>query len=441
MRVAFVDLVSVDNYTVQKKLEWDGMLDDLSSKIIAFVNLESFQGEAATCAKTYMYEMHSYIIRQIKMYINELMSKLTIYVGEYLTLDTSAIAVLDTFTMSLCATNMDSYSSYIESDEAQLRAAVANINDIYTAPTTSYATVMDDFDIIGEGAATRSKTMTVFDEGEMVGAIQTLENYDMDIYRLIAEVSAGNTVSLGTYKSGDISGFKSYAASYNNLKRSIVETSIESEKLTDAFNAVANANEELLDIQQIEEKKKNSALHYVKGTACIIAGIAVIVATDGAATPIVVGGIILGTGCTVFGASEYYEATNELMYVIMNDPDAVAVNPLRDTVFCGDQEAYDMAMDVVTTAADLYGGGIKAAQSAVEKGIEEIGEYVFVSSVETLIQDEVTSAMFQGSVDAFEYTTGIELDDITEEIITGTMGNVCDGIDLKTGGFIPTIYN
>ncbi len=441
MRVAFVDLVSADNYTIEKKMEWDAKLDDLSSKISAFVNLESFQGDAANSAKLYMYEMHSYIIAQIKMYINEVLSKMTIYIGEYLTLDTSAVAVLDTFTMSLCSTNMNSYSSYIESDEKALQAALADITDLYTAPATSYSTVMDYFDEHGRDASTRSNTMTVFDRSEVEGPIQTLDDYEMDIFSVIYEANSENAVTLDEYKVGDIKGFESYEASFNNLQRSIIETSLEAEKLTDSLNAVANVNEELIDMQQLDEKTQKSVLHYVKGTGCFIAGVTVIVVTQGAATPVVVGSVILATGCTAFGASEYYEASNEMMYVIMNEPDAVAVNPIRDTVFAGNQENYDLAMNITTTAAGLYGGGVKAAQSAVEKGIEDVGGYVFVSSVETMIQNQAKSTAYQLTVDAFEATTGIELDDITENIITGVMGDVCSGIDLKTGGFIPTIYN
>lgn len=441
MRVAFVDLVSVDNYTIKKKMEWDAQLLDLTNKIAAFVDLESFQGEAANCAKSYMYEMHSFIIAQMKMYNQELMSKLTVYVSEYLTLDTSVVAVLDTFTMSVCATNMNSYSGYIESDETALRAAVANIADLYTAPATSYSTVMDDFETIGTSASLRANTMLTFDKNEVDGPVKILEDYDMDIYRLIAEASEGNAVSPGAYKSGDIKGFKSYAASYESLKRSAADLSMEEQRIKDALNAVADANEELLNIQELEEKKKKSVLHIVKGTGCIIAGVAVIVATEGAATPVVIGAVVLSTGCMTFGASEYYEAGDEILNIINNDPDAVAVNPIRDTVFSGDQEAYDTAMSVTTTAAGLYGGGVQAAQSAVEQGIEDVTGYVIVSGAESLLQGEIRDAAFQGSVDAFESVTGIELDDITEEIITGTMGVTWDGADVVTGGFVPTIYN
>lgn len=441
MRVAFVDLVSVDNYTIQKKMEWDAMLLDLSNKIAALVDLESFQGEAANCAKSYMYEMHSFLITQMKMYNQELMSKLTVYVSEYLTLDTSVVAVLDTFTMSVCATNMESYSGYIESDEKAMKTAVANIADLYTAPPTSYTTVMDDFETIGDGASLRAETMLEFDRSEVDGPVKILEDYDMDIYRLIAEASEGNAVSPGSYKSGDIRGFKSYEASYNSLKRSAADLSLETDRIKDAFNAVADANEELQDMQALEEKKKKSVLHIVKGTGCIIAGVAVIVATDGAATPVVIGAMVLSTGCMTFGASEYYEAGDEIYNIIQNDPDAVAVNPIRDTVFAGDQEAYDTAMSVTTTVAGLYGGGVQAAQSAVEQGIEDVTGYVIVSGAESLAQGEIRDAVFQGSVDAFEEITGIELDDVTEEIITGTMGVTWDGADVVTGGFVPTIYN
>ncbi|MCM1172603.1 MAG: LXG domain-containing protein [Clostridium sp.] len=441
MRVAFVDLVSADNYVVQKKIEWDAMLEDLVAKITAFVNLESFQGEAADCAKVYMYEMHSYIIAQMKMYINEVMSKFTIYVGEYLTLDTSAVAVLDTFTLNLCANNMSMYSGFIETDESQLRAVVANISDLYTAPATSYSTVMSDFDTVGNDACVLSNTMALFDADEVAGAVETLEQYDLDIYRVIAEASGGNAVALGSYQSGDLAGFASYAASYENLQRSIVDISLEAERLSDAFEEVAGANQELQDIRALEEKEKNSLLHYVKGTGCFITAVSVIVLTDGAATPVVVGGLILAGGCTAFGASEYYEATNEVMNVIMNDPSAVAVNPIRDTIFCGDQEAYDQAMNITTTVASLYGGGVKAYQSAVEKGIEEVGEYVFISSVENYGQNLAKEAVFQGSVDAFEHITGIELDDTTEEIIKGIMSDADVFADSATGGYLPTIYN
>ena len=188
-------------------------------------------------------------------------------------------------------------------------------------------------------------------------------------------------------------------------------------------------------------KKRNSVFHYVKGAGIIVTGVAAVIVTQGAATPVVVMAFGGATVCCAFGGAEFYEATDEVLNVVNNEPYNVACNPIRDTVFSGDQDAYDLAFNTTQLATGAVGNIPNALAGAAEYGIEETGEYVFVATVENIAIAEAKGQIAAWSVDGFEAVTGIEIDDVTKDTI-------CAAIDIGdtvagTAGVdtIPSIYS
>jgi hypothetical protein len=76
-----------------------------------------------------------------------------------------------------------------------------------------------------------------------------------------------------------------------------------------------------------------------------------------------------------------YEAKQDIEYGLAGDPFTTAVNPIRDTVFMGNQSAYDTWGTISVGAAGLFipiGSGLNAAKTAGVLGIKGVTRVVGV---------------------------------------------------------------
>ena len=80
-------------------------------------------------------------------------------------------------------------------------------------------------------------------------------------------------------------------------------------------------------------------------------GVLCIVATAGAATPLVVAGAVAGGGTILFGGAEIMEGSQNIYYGASGDMQSSAFNPIRDTVFLGNQGVYDFTKNAFVFAA------------------------------------------------------------------------------------------
>ncbi|WP_235228590.1 hypothetical protein [Streptococcus mitis] len=106
----------------------------------------------------------------------------------------------------------------------------------------------------------------------------------------------------------------------------------------------------------------------------IIVGVTAIVVTLGSATPLVVAGGIVGLGTTAYGASNMYEADQDIKLGNAGDIQTKAGNPIRDTLFMGNDKLYHDIGNVFVTASAIM---IPIGQTqSVVKGVTQfaIGE-------------------------------------------------------------------
>ena len=103
-------------------------------------------------------------------------------------------------------------------------------------------------------------------------------------------------------------------------------------------------------------------------------GILAIIGTLGTATPLVVAGGIVGFGTTAYGLSNMYEAGQDIKLGNAGDIQTKAGNPIRDTLFMGNDKLYHDVGNVFTTASAIM---IPIGQTqSVVKGLTQfaIGE-------------------------------------------------------------------
>ena len=183
---------------------------------------------------------------------------------------------------------------------------------------------------------------------------------------LVAE-HAGKTRTVGTYQSGDFAKLQSvqrFAIAYKQATQQMesrverVQAAQERDKVR--FEALARSDKGWKDMAV-------SAL-------TIIVGVTAIVVTLGSATPLVVAGGIVGLGTTAYGASNMYEADQDIKLGNAGDIQTKAGNPIRDTLFMGNDKLYHDVGNIFVTASAIM---IPIGQTqSVVKGLTQfaIGE-------------------------------------------------------------------
>ena len=162
----------------------------------------------------------------------------------------------------------------------------------------------------------------------------------------------------------------------------------------DIYEAMLEAEQDLEDAA--EERETQGVWKTVGGVVLVGVGVACIIATAGAASPIVAAvGVAVGTGTTIFGAADSAEGAQDIYYGSIGDIDSTAVNDLKDVVFQGNEEAYYLTESVFAFAASAM---IPIGQAA------SAGNLTFRSGATIVAKEEIATAAGAG---AQKYTTDL----------------------------------
>ena len=152
-----------------------------------------------------------------------------------------------------------------------------------------------------------------------------------------------------------------------------------------------------------EAREDAGRAEIIMGLAAVVVGTAAIICTAGAATLVVVAlGVTAGAGSVMYGVSNITEGGQEVYYGATGDLESASWNPIRDTVFCGNQSAYDAWGNLNMTIAGLcipISGAV--AQSAAQGGTA-MAKTVAVTTAKELFKDKVSDFAVAGIVGAMD---------------------------------------
>ena len=153
------------------------------------------------------------------------------------------------------------------------------------------------------------------------------------------------------------------ALALNSKSLSAIQASYtDRQTLNEALQAATQFEQlKLSEAEWAQAREEQGWLNFLVGALVVAGGVLCIVATAGMATTFVVAGAVAGMATIGYGASNMIEAEQDIIYGAMGNYSAVAFNPLRDTLFMGNQKAYDtfgtvaqMSCAVVTFGGSAY---------------------------------------------------------------------------------------
>ncbi|RSI75156.1 hypothetical protein D8859_04025 [Streptococcus oralis] len=240
------------------------------------------------------------------------------------------------------------------------------ISDLVSYDGSSHTSTVMDYNFLLNQIKNLDSSITQYESNHASQDLVAFKELLAATKALIAE-HAGKTRTVGTYQSGDFAKLKSvqrFAIAYKQATQQMesrverVKAAQERDKVR--FEALARSDKGWKDMAV-------SAL-------TIIVGVTAIVVTWGSATPLVVAGGIVGLGTTAYGLSNMYEAGQDIKLGNAGDIQTKAGNPIRDTLFMGNDKLYHDVGNVFTTASAIM---IPIGQTqSVVKGLTQfaIGE-------------------------------------------------------------------
>ena len=316
--------------------------------------------------RTYLVEVHGTLLQTLVNLMNDYSTNLLLYKDGYYQIDGDLHTKLPSKVFTNLHSALKSSRDDLKSEIEVLNTTKDKISDLVSYEGSSHTSTVMNYNFLMNQLKNLDTSITQYESNHASQDLVAFKELLAATKALITE-HAGKTRTVGTYQSGDFAKLKSvqrFAIAYKQATQQMesrverVQAAQERDKVR--FEALARSDKGWKDMAV-------SAL-------TIIVGVTAIVVTLGSATPLVVAGGIVGLGTTAYGASNMYEADQDIKLGNAGDIQTKAGNPIRDTLFMGnDKLYYDVGNVFVTASAIMI--PIGQTQSVV-KGVTQfaIGE-------------------------------------------------------------------
>ena len=316
--------------------------------------------------RRYLVEVHGTLLQTLVNLMNDYSTNLLLYKDGYYQIDGDLHTKLPSKVFTNLHSALKSSRDDLKGEIELLNTTKDKISDLVSYEGSSHTSTVMNYNFLMNQVKNLDNSIIQYESNHASQDLVAFKELLSATKALVAE-HAGKTRTVGTYQSGDFAKLKSvqrFAIAYKQATQQMesrverVQAAQERDKVR--FEALARSDKGWKDMAV-------SAL-------TIIVGVTAIVVTLGSATPLVVAGGIVGLGTTAYGASNMYEADQDIKLGNAGDIQTKAGNPIRDTLFMGNDKLYHDVGNVFVTASAIM---IPIGQTqSVVKGLTQfaIGE-------------------------------------------------------------------
>ena len=365
-KIKFDDITSVQVESQKTMNAWEEAIANLNKAMSDFINNQNLQGQAISSMRNYLVEVHGTLLQTLVNLMNDYSTNLLLYKDGYYQIDSSNHAKLPGQVFTTLHSDLKSSRDNLKSEIELLNTTKDKISDLVSYSGSSHTSTVMNYNFLMNQVKNLDNSIIQYESNHASQDLVAFKELLSATKALIAE-HAGKTRTVGTYQSGDFAKLQSvqrFAIAYKQATKQMesrverVQAAQERDKAR--FEALARSDKGWKDMAV-------SAL-------TIIVGVTAIVVTLGSATPLVVAGGIVGLGTTAYGASNMYEADQDIKLGNAGDIQTKAGNPIRDTLFMGNDKLYHDVGNIFVTASAIM---IPIGQTqSVVKGVTQfaIGE-------------------------------------------------------------------
>ncbi len=319
--------------------------------------------------RTYLVEVHGTLLQTLVNLMNDYSTNLLLYKDGYYQIDSDLHTKLPGKVFTNLHSALKSSRDNLKSEIEILNTTKDNISDLVSYEGSSHTSTVMDYNFLMNQLKNLDTSITQYESNHASQDLVAFKELLAATKALITEHS-GKTRTVGTYQSGDFAKLKSvqrFAIAYKQATQQM-------ESRVERVKAAQERDKVRFEALAAEDRAKNGWKDLAIGVVTVAFGILAIIGTLGTATPLVVAGGIVGFGTTAYGLSNMYEAGQDIKLGNAGDIQTKAGNPIRDTLFMGNDKLYHDVGNVFTTASAIM---IPIGQTqSVVKGLTQfaIGE-------------------------------------------------------------------
>ena len=412
-----IKYIDIYNLLWEYKEKLETLIEDIGyceNSINDFITSTAFQGEAATSIKNYMNEVHITLLSGFKVTAQNILDNLILYKAGYYDIDSSTNFVLPEEEIKAFRTKLNGNALDTEEYADKVNRKLGEVSDIYQVshPDTNgvfkihqqidqellnFLTDIETQEKTTVTALERSAELLISGLKNCVSKIGSIDitNYESNSFYQDAEVYALASLSQNCYQNHE-----TYKGIYDEIWNN-------EQALRDAADA----------------RETQGIWKTVGGVFLVVGGTVCIVASGGAATPIVAAGWAAGGGTIAFGVADSIEGAQDIYYGSIGDIDSTSINYLKSVVFQGNEDAYYLTENVFAFASSAF---IPISQAA------RVGNLTFRSGVTTVAKEGIAMMAGAGASDVTMRVTGSQTASVVAGMIaSGATGRGLNGVDAR----------
>ena len=348
-KIHFEDITNVQRELSNSIAIWNNSIKNLMEAIKNFSDDSSLKGETMDSIKVYLYEVHGTLLVSMQNLIQDYAYSFLLYKDGYYNVDSDSKSKLSEQTF-VNLRNELSYSRSNFANQIDLLVATKNkVSDLISYSGNSHDTMISNYNFLISGLDTLNSRIVSYEKLHQSQDLKLFKELLVST-RNFMENYSNKARDISTYQSGDLAKIdfaKDLAVALDNSNR----------YLSNRKNIIEEADKrDKVRWEQIfaKERRNKGIKNLIVGGLTLLVGTAAIVATGGSATPLVVlAGKICGIGTVAYSVSNMTEAGQDVIYGSLGDNKTGAINPIRDTVFLGNDKLYHGTGQIFTTGSSI----------------------------------------------------------------------------------------
>ena len=361
--IKFDDITSVQVESQKTMNAWGESMSSLNKAMNDFIKNQNLQGQAISSMRTYLVEVHGTLLQTLANLMNDYSTNLLLYKDGYYQIDGDLHTKLPGKEFTRLHSDLKGSRDKLKPEIELLKTTKSDISDLVSYEGSSHTSTIMNYNFLMNQIKNLDTSITQYESSH--------SSQDLAAFK---ELLAGKSRNVGTYQSGDFGKLKSvqrFALAYDQAAKQM-------ENRVERVKAAQERDKVRFEALAAEDRAKKGWIDLGVGVFTAVIGIVVIVSTMGTATPLVVAGGVVGFGTSVYGLSNAEEGFHDIQLGNAGDIQTKAKNPIRDTVFMGNDKLYhDVGNTFVTASAIMIpiGKTQSVVQGLTEFAIGEAGAY------------------------------------------------------------------
>ena len=336
-KIHFEDIANVQRELSNSIAIWNNSINNLLKAIKNFSDDSSLKGETMDSIKVYLCEVHGTLLVSMQNLLQNYAYSFLLYKDGYYNIDSDSKAKFSEQTfVNLRKELSDSRNNF--ANQIDLLISTKNkVSDLISYSGNSHDTMIANYNFLISGLDTINNRIIAYEKLHQSQDLKLFKELLVST-RNFMENYSNKARDISSYQSGDLAKIdfaKDLAVAFENSnrylsnRRDIIEEAQKRDKVR---------WEEIL----AKERRNRGIKNLIVGGLTLLVGTGAIIATGGSGTPLVIAfaGKVFGTGTVAYSVSNLTEAGQDTIYGSLGDNETRAINPIRDTIFLGNNKLY-----------------------------------------------------------------------------------------------------